>query len=98
MTCQVAPLVATIGSALAPTNVDGKGPSCLLAHEERRAWKLDADRNPVQEAEDEVLEAFLAACTGAGLDAFEHRTRGDVRVYRIRKCGYGQLPMQYPIK
>ena len=80
LTCQVAPLVATISSALAPSAV------CLLAHEPRRAWKLDADRRPVQEAEDEVLAAFLAACAAAGLAAgplFDEH--GDVCVHRIRR-------------
>ena len=77
LTCQVAPLIVTIDSAIA------KGGTCLLAHEPRRAWKLDADRNPVQEAEDDVLAAFLAACAAAGLAADREGDRGDVRVYRI---------------
>ena len=82
LTCQVDPLVATIAAAIAT------GGTCLLAHEPRRAWKLDADRNPVQEAEDEVLAAFLATCAAAGLAADREGDRGDVRIYRIRWASY----------
>ena len=102
LTCQVDLLVMTIMTALnriPPIDVlmkpDACG-ACLLAHEPRRAWKLDADRNPVQEAEDDVLAAFLAACAAEGLAAVHECDRGDVRIYRIRWASVrarGQLPV-----
>ena len=42
----------------------------------------------VQEAEDEVLAAFLATCAAAGLAADREGDRGDVRIYRIRWASY----------
>ncbi|CAH0379129.1 unnamed protein product [Pelagomonas calceolata] len=74
-----APFGDTLNAALqTPKDV------CYLAHEPRRAWSMK-DGSPVQDATDDVLDAFLDLC--CDLDVSEVGKTGNVQLYRIaRPC------------
>ena len=55
---------------------------CYLAHEPRRAWSMK-DGSPVQDATDDVLDAFLDLC--CDLDVSEVGRTGNVQLYRISR-------------
>ena len=55
---------------------------CYLAHEPRRAWSQGPD-GPVQDATDDVLDAFLDLC--CDLDVSEVGKTGNVQLYRIAR-------------
>ena len=72
-----APFGDTLAAALrTPKDV------CYLAHEPRRAWSKGPD-GPVQDATDEVLDAFLDLC--CDLDVAEVGRTGGVHLYRIAR-------------
>jgi len=72
-----APFGDTLAAALrTPKDV------CYLAHEPRRAWSKGPD-GPVQDATDEVLDAFLDLC--CDLDVAEVGHTGGVHLYRIAR-------------
>jgi hypothetical protein len=72
-----APFGDTLNAALrSPRDV------CYLAHEPRRAWSQGPD-GPVQDATDDVLDAFLDLC--CDLDVSEVGRTGKVQLYRIAR-------------
>jgi len=72
-----APFGDTLNAALqTPKDV------CYLAHEPRRAWSQGPD-GPVQDATDDVLDAFLDLC--CDLDVSEVGKTGNVQLYRIAR-------------
>ena len=72
-----APFGDTLNAALrSPRDV------CYLAHEPRRAWSQGPD-GPVQDATDDVLDAFLDLC--CDLDVSEVGKTGNVQLYRIAR-------------
>ena len=72
-----APFGDTLNAALqTPKDV------CYLAHEPRRAWS-QGPNGPVQDATDDVLDAFLDLC--CDLDVSEVGRTGNVRLYRIAR-------------
>ena len=72
-----APFGDTLNAALqTPKDV------CYLAHEPRRAWSQGPD-GPVQDATDDVLDAFLDLC--CDLDVSEVGRTGKVQLYRIAR-------------
>jgi hypothetical protein len=72
-----APFGDTLNAALrSPRDV------CYLAHEPRRAWS-QGPNGPVQDATDDVLDAFLDLC--CDLDVSEVGKTGNVQLYRIAR-------------
>ena len=72
-----APFGDTLNAALqTPKDV------CYLAHEPRRAWS-QGPNGPVQDATDDVLDAFLDLC--CDLDVSEVGRTGKVQLYRIAR-------------
>ena len=85
VTSQCAPLCETLKTALnAPDDV------CLFAHQHRRAWKMDDNRNPIQEDDDQVYAHWLDLCDAAKLkvDDLDPDSDSPDRVYRITREGH----------